>query len=430
MPSLWQGFKSWMNASIFRADSGGRSVDPGDDRWYGNSFGYGTASGQHVTPERALLLSAVYSCVRVCCETVSSLPLVVYKRLPDGGKERAITHPLYKVLHNRPNQWQTSMEWVEMMQGHQELRGNAFSLIQPGPQGAIDQLVPIHPDRVQVYRLPNGRLRYAVRDWYSGELRSYLQDEMFHLRGWSSDGMVGMSTVSLGRETMGVGLGQQDYAARFLENDAQPRGVLEHPASMSPEGYKRAKDSFQESQSGANRHKTAILEEGMTYHALTLNNKDSQFLEAREFTRSEIAGMFRVPPHKIGDLTKATFSNIEQQNIEFVVDCVRPRVVRWEQRINNDLINPLEIDNEEYFCEFLLDGLLRGDQKSRYEAYTNGRNTGFLSVNDIRRMENLNPIGPDGDEYLRPLNMVPVGTADPNLTVDDAASQDDSSSGL
>jgi HK97 family phage portal protein len=425
--SFWQGFKSWMG---FRADSGGgHAINPYDDRYYGNSSGYGTSSGQNVTPERALLLSAVYSSVRVCCETVASLPKVIYKRLPDGGKERAIKHPLYHVLHSRPNQVQTSMEWVEMMEGHLELRGNAYSLIQPGPQGAIDQLIPIHPDRVRVFRLPNGRLRYEVRDWYTGELRSLTQDEIFHIRGWSSDGMVGMSTIALARETIGVGLGQQEYAARFLENDAQPRGVLEHPQTMSEESYKRAKTSFQEAQTGANRHKVAILEEGMKYNALSLNNKDSQFLEAREFTRSEIAGMFRVPPHKIGDLTKATFSNIEQQNIEFVVDCVRPRVVRWEQRINTDLINPLQIDNEEYFCEFLLDGLLRGDQKSRYAAYTQGRGTGFLSVNDIRRMENLNPIGPAGDEYLRPLNMVPLGTADPNKTVDDSASQDDATAG-
>jgi HK97 family phage portal protein len=427
-PSFWQGFKSWMG---FRADSGGgRAINPFDDRWYGNYSGYGTASGQTVTPEKALLLSAVYSSVRVCCETVSSLPKVIYKRLPDGGKERAVNHPLYKVLHSRPNQVQTSMEWVEMMQGHLELRGNAYSLIQPGPQGAIDQLIPVHPDRVRTFRLPNGRLRYEVRDWYTGELRSLTQDEIFHLRGWSSDGMTGMSTILHGaRETVGIGLAQQDYAARFLENDSQPRGVLEHPQTMSQEANTRLRNTFQESQAGANRHKPAILEEGMTYHALTLNNKDSQFLEAREFTRSEIAGMFRVPPHKIGDLTKATFSNIEQQNIEFVVDCVRPRVVRWEERINVDLINPLQIDNEDYFCEFLLDGLLRGDQKSRYEAYTNGRNTGFLSVNDIRRMENLNPIGKAGDEYLRPLNMVPLGTADPNKTVDDAASQEDATAG-
>jgi len=424
--SRWQGFKSWLG---FRADAGGgQAINPFDDRYYANYASYGTASGQNVSPELAMRLAAVYACVRVCAETIASLPLIVYRRLPDGGKERATDHPLYEVLHDRPNQWQTSLEWVEMNQAHQELRGNSFNIIQSGPRGAIDALIPIHPDRVQVFRLPNGRLRYQVRDWYTGELQNYAQEEIFHLRGMSSDGMLGMSTVSLARETIGVGLAQQEYAARFLENDAQPRGVLEHPQTMSEEAYKRAKKSFQESQTGANRHKTAILEEGMKYTAIALNNKDSQFLEAREFTRAEIASLFRVPPHKIGDLTKATFSNIEQQSIEFATDCVRPRAVRWEKRINIDLIDPLDLDTDEYFCEFLLDGLLRGDMKSRYQSYMQGRNAGFLSVNDIRRMENLNPIGADGDEYLRPLNMVPAGTADPNATVDDVASQEDATS--
>ena len=415
---------SWLRAD---AGGGGTAINPLDDRYYGNSAGYGTASGQHVTPEIALRLSAVYACVRVVSETIASLPLIIYKRLPDGGKIRAVEHPLYKVLHDKPNQWQTSMEWIEMMQGHQELRGNSYSLIQPGPRGAIDSLVPIHPDRVQVFRLPNGRLRYQVRDWYSGELQKYAQEEIFHMRGLSSDGMVGMSTIGLASETIGLGLGQQDYASRFVENDSQPRGVLEHPQSMSPEAYQRAKTSWGEAQAGRNRHKIAILEEGMSYKAMSLNNKDSQFLEARQFSTAEIARFFRMQAHKIGDLTKATFSNIEQQNIEFATDCIRPRCVRWERRIKIDLVDPLEL-GDEYFCEFLMDALLRGDLKSRYESYSVGIQNGFMSPNDARRSENLNPISKEdgGDTYMRPTNMsTPVGSAPPADPIDPRESTDD-----
>jgi HK97 family phage portal protein len=406
-------------------------VPPDADFWYTHP-GYASDSGMRVSPETAMKLAAVFACVRVVSETLASMPFVIYRRLPDGGKERATDHPLYKVLHDTPNQWQTSFEFVEMMQGHLELRGNAFAVICPGPKGAIDSLVPIHPDRVAVFRLPNGRLRYQVRAWYDGSITNYAQDEMFHLRGLSSDGMVGMSTIAVQRETIGTGLAQQEYAARFFANDSKPGGVLEHPGKMSPEAYKRAKESFQESQTLSNRHKVALLEEGMKYTAISVSNKDSQFLEARQYTRGDVASMFRVQPHKIGDLTKATFSNIEEQNIEFVTDCMRPRAVRWERRVSQDLISPLELpDDDEYFGEFLMDALLRGDMKSRYDSYTLGRNGGWLNPNDICRLENMNPIpaSQGGNDYLRPLNYVvatdavpPPAPADP---IDPQVGQDD-----
>jgi HK97 family phage portal protein len=390
-------------------------IPPDADYWY-SSPGYSSDSGMRVSPETAMKHPTVYACVRVVAETFASMPAIIYKRLPDGGKERATDHPLYDVLHNTPNQWQTAFEFFEMMQGHLELRGNAFAAICPGKKGAVDSLVPIHPDRVAVFRLPNGRLRYQVRAWYDGSIQNYAQDEMFHMRGLSSDGMVGMSTIALQREPIGTALAQQEYAARFFANDSKPGGVLEHPAKMSPEAYKRAKESFQESQQAHNRHKVALLEEGMKYTAISVSNKDSQFLEARQFSRGEVCGMFRVPPHKIGDLTKAAFSNIEQQAIEFITDCMRPRVVRWESRISQDLIVPLQLpDEEEYFIEFLMDALLRGDLKSRYDSYTLGRNGGWLCPNDVCRFENLNPIPPEkgGDDYLRPLNYMVAGAEPP-----------------
>jgi HK97 family phage portal protein len=299
-----------------------------------------------------------------------------------------------------------------MMQGHLELRGNAYAEIVSGNGRAIDALIPLHPDRVRVVRLPNARLRYEVR-YNDGQMQNFAQEEIFHLRGFSSDGVNGLSTITLARESVGASLAQQEYASRFFANDSTPRGVLEFPGKMKDEGFERMKKEWQASQTGGNRHKTALLEEGLKYTAIGVSNKDSQFLEARGYTRGEIASVFRVPPHKIGDLSNAHFTNIEQQNIEFITDSIYPRVKRFESRISKDLIVPLGIgDTGEYFAEFLLDAQLRGDQKTRYESYALGRQWGFLSVNDVRRLENMNPV-PDGDEYLNPMNMIPLGTQPP-----------------
>ena len=410
-PSGLQGIV-WRVTNAYRALSGGQALPPWDDYWY-NRPGFDSAAGMAVSPETAMRLSAVYSCVRVVSETIASLPLIIYRRLPNGGKERATDHPLYRVLHDSPNPWQTSMEFIEMMQAHLELRGNAFARIIPGRRGAIDQLIPLHPDLVQVFRLPNGRLRYQVRSRFDAEVDNYAQDEIFHLRGLSSDGLVGLSPVAVQRETIGTALGMQDYAGRFFKNGSRPSGVLEHPGKFRDDAAReKFGKSWQAAQTGENQHKVAVLEEGLKYTAIGVSNKDSQFLEAVQASREEIAGMHRVPPHKIGILTRSTNNNIEHQGIEFVTDCMRPRAVRWERRINVDLIDPLELDGEEYFAEFLVDGLLRGDLKSRYDAYAIGRNWSWLCPNDVCRFENLNPIPPEkgGDDYLRPLNMTPAGT--------------------
>jgi HK97 family phage portal protein len=387
-------------------------LPPDADFWY-SSLGYESDSGVRVSPESAMRLSAVFSCIRVVSETIASLPLIIYKHLPDGGKQRATEHPLYEVLHDSPNQWQTSLEFIEMMQAHLELRGNAFAVILAGPRGAVDSLVPLHPDRVQVYRLPNGRLKYEVRNWFTGGLENYAQEEIFHLRGLSSNGLIGMSTIAVQREVIGRGLAMQEYGARFFANDSTPNGLLEHPGKISDLARKNTTMSWQEAHTAANRHKIALLEEGMKYVAIGVTNKDSQFLEATLASREEICGMYRVPPHKIGILNRSTLANIEQQNIEFVTDCIRSRVVRIERRISMDLIEPLEIDGD-YFVEFQMDALLRGDLGSRYAAYAVARNWGWASPNDICRKENQNPIPPEkgGDDYLRPANMVVAGAAE------------------
>lgn len=381
--------------------------------------GVDSAAGIRVTPDSAMRSEAVYSCVRVRSETLAAMPLIVYKRLPDGGKERAPYHPLYRVLHDFPSQTQTSFEFREMMNAHLDLRGNAYAKIDSGPSGPVSTLTALHPDRVQVKRYTDGSFDYNVRQ-LDGGAKVYKPNEIFHVRGWSLDGITGLSPISVARECVGIDLAAQDYAARFLKNDATPGIVLKHPAKLSQEAYNRIRNSWQENQTGENRHKAAILEEGMGIDKLGMTNKDAQFLEARRFQKNEICAIFRVPPHMAGDLERSTHSNIEHQGIEFTVYTMLPLAKRWEQAITRDLFFQLPNDDNEYFAEFLLDGLNRGDMDSRYTAYAIGIQWGWLCPNDVRRMENMNPID-GGDVYLRPLNMVPSSTPgpDPSLPTED-----------
>jgi HK97 family phage portal protein len=393
---------------------GGSALPPWDDYWYSRP-GWDSAAGMAVTPETAMRLAAVFACIRVRSETLATCPLVLFRRLPNGGKERAREHPLYKVLHDSPNQWQTSFEWIEMMQAHLDLRGNAFSRILPGPRGAIDQLIPLHPDLVQVYRLPNGKLKYQVRSRFEGEVKWYMQEEILHLRGLSSDGLVGLSPIALQRETMGKGLGMQDYGARFFANDASTSTWIKHPGRFKTDAARAEfKKNWQKSQTGENRMRTAVLEDGLELKQMGLSNKDSQFLEATSANAIEICGMYLVPPHKIGMLDRATHSNIEHQGIEFKTGCMQGIATRWERRLNSDLVEPVSeaLGDDEYFAEFLLDSLERGDMKTRFEAYAIARNWGFLNPNRICEREGWDPIPEEkgGEEYLRPLNMVPAGT--------------------
>ncbi len=371
-----------------------------------------TASGAHVTADAALRVAAVYSCVSVISETIGSLPLNVYQRRSGGGKTQRRDHPLYRLLHARPNSWQTSFEFREMMQAHFELRGNAYAYKNMDSRGNLLELLPLHPDRVEVRQLRDLSLQYHVQlDDHSNERLVLSQDQVFHLRGLSSNGYTGRSTLQDARETFGVAISTQEFAGRFYKNDATPSVVLTHPGKLSKEVADRIRESWNQAFAGSgNARKTAVLEEGMSIERLTLSAEDAQFLETRKFQRSEIAGLFRVPAHLIGDLERATFSNIEAQQIAFVMHCIRPRLVRWEQALSRDLFTAPDV----YFPEFNAEGLLRGDTKSRFDAYAIARNWGWLSVNEIRERENLNPIGPEGDIYLQPLNMQAAGApADP-----------------
>ena len=237
-----------------------------------------------------------------------------------------------------------------------------------------------------------------------------------HIRGLSSDGVTGLNPIELFRESVALGLAYEEYSARLFGNGANLQGVLETPQAMSDTALKRFREMWQQNYGGlANSGKTAILENGMKWQAIGMRPADAEFIASRKFQVTEIARIFRVPPHMLADLERATFSNIEHQSLEFIRDTIRPWLVRWEQALTRDLI-PAE-DRDKYFVEFLIDGLMRGDLKSRYDSYAIGRNNGWLSANDIRRLENMNPLPPEqGDVYLIPLNMVQAGTARPNKT--------------
>lgn len=362
----------------------------------------GTASGVAVSPDSALRCAAVFACVRVLAEDVAKVPLILYRRTASGGKERATDHPLYPVLHDRPNPWQTSFEFREMMQGHLELRGNAFAFINR-VGGRVQELLPIHPDRVSAKQEADYSLSYKVQ----GNPDPFPAERILHLRGLSSDGVTGMTPISLGREAVGLALAAEQHGARLFGNGARPGGILEHPGKVSAEAATRLKTSFEEMHGGRNVHRTALLEEGLKWTQIGMTSEDAQFLETRKYQRSEIAALFRVPPHKIGDLEKATFSNIEQQSLEYVGDSLQPRVTRWEQRLAASLLTPVE--RKTYYVSFLLEGLLRGDTKARYEAYGRAILDGWMNRNEARLREDLDPVEGLG-EFLQPLNMTPAGT--------------------
>lgn len=375
---------------------------PTSDFWYQPIL---SANGP-VSPDQALRLSVVWACVKVLSETVGSTPIKLFRRLPNGGKERARDHPLYTLIAQRPNRWQTAMEWRELMQGHLSLRGNAYAEILTDARGRITDLVPLHPDRVRVEVTDGGFPRYRVRDGKSE--RMMLWSEMLHLRGLSADGYVGISPIECEREVVGEALSAQEYGRRFYQNDAQSSRWIEFSGSFkTKEDRDKFRENWQASQVGGNRFKTPVLESGMKLHEMGIKHTDAQFLETRRYKDTDIARIFRVPPHKVGILDKATFSNIEQQAIEFVQDTMLPWFVRWEQSLTMALLGPDE--REDMFFEFLVDGLLRGDVASRAQFYSRGVLDGWLTRNEVREMENRNPI--EGlDAPLEPLNMAPAGS--------------------
>lgn len=367
-------------------------------------MGSPSATGREINADSALALSAVWACVRILSETTASLPLVVYRRLGNGGKERAPQHPLYAILHDRPNPEMTSMELRETLMSHVTLWGNAYAEIQRRPAtGDVLALWPLRPDRMKITRGNDGKLVYVYRLSDNKE-KVFDRSLILHLRGLSPNGIQGYSPLTVAREAIGLGLAAEEFGARFFGNGAVPGLVLQHPGVLGDDAHKRLRQSWEDRHSGLeNAQRVAILEEGMTVEKIGVPPEDAQFLETRKFQVHEIARIFGVPLHMIADLDRATFSNIEQQSIDFVTRTIRPWTGRIEQRMGASLIAAVE--QERYFVEHVLEGLLRGDIASRYSAYSIGRQWGWLSANDVRVIENMNPV--EGlDQYLMPLNMI------------------------
>jgi len=390
------------------------------ERYMAWAFGGGaSASGIVVNPQTAMQSAAVYSCIKVLSESVGMLPLNLYSK---QGTTRTlqVNHPLQAILHDSPNDWQTSVEFWEMVIVSLLLRGNAYAYVVRAPGGRVVELLPLHPDMVRVNMGTNWTLEYQIT-MPDSTFQTFGPGEIFHIRGMTINGWMGLSPIAYARESIGLALATEKFGGQLFRNGAKMGGILEHPGKLTADAYTRLKSSFDEAHSGENAHKTALLEEGMKYSKVSMTADESQFLDTRKYQRSEIAAIFRVPPHMIGDLDKATFSNIEQQSLEFINYSLMPYLVRIEKAIKRDLMTPTE--RKTLTAKFDVSALLRGDASARSALYHNGILDGWMTRNEARDAESalgivLNPL--EGlDVPLMPLNMTD-GTDDPDEAADEA----------
>jgi HK97 family phage portal protein len=373
-------------------------------------YGVRALSGAAVSEEGAMRTSAVYACVKILAETVASLPCSLLKE-ENGNTVKASAHPLYGVLHDISNPEMTSFAFRETMMTSLLLWGNAYARIIRGAQNHVTELWPLLPQNMTAERdKATGGIKYGYYDPDAARTVTYAPEQILHIAALSYNGITGLSPIRQAREAIGLALSTEEFGARFFSNGARPSGILEHPGTVKdPE---KLRESWNKIFQGAgNSHKTAILEEGLKFHTIGIPPNDSQFLETRKYQLNEICRIFRVPPHLVADLDRSTFSNIEHQSIDFVVHTVRPWLVRWEQALFKSLLDARE--KKLYFIRFNVEGLLRGDYKSRMEGYSIGRQNGWMSINDIRRLENMNPVSKaeGGDLYLVNGNMVTAAYA-------------------
>lgn len=374
---------------------------PGADFWYAPVNGR-TAAGVCVNSDTAMRLTTLYACVRNIAEDIGKLPFPMYRRGENDSRTKETKHPVARLLM-APNPSQTGNEWREMGQSHIELRGNFYNEIRfAGTGSRVEALVPLHPDYVKPELLDDYSLRYRIRDPRTGAERVLLADEVLHIRSMCTNGPVGLNPIEANREQLGEALATQEYSAAFWKNDARPGIWLKHPSAFKdPNQREEFLSRFKARFSGGGRGSVWLSEHDIELKELQVKNTDAQYLESRKLSNEQIASMFRVPPHKVGIMDKATFSNIEQQSIEYVVDCLLGRARRWEERVAFSLLT--ESEREEFYFEFLLAELLRGETKTRFEAYNLGINSGWFMRNEARKAENLNPIV-GLDRPLLPLN--------------------------
>ena len=397
-------------SGLFRTRDGPKNATSGS----AYSFFMGTsAAGKSVNERSAMQMTAVYACVRILSESIAGLPLHMYQYEEDGSKKKAVEHPLYHLLHDEPNPEMTSFVFRETLMSHLLLWGNAYAQIIRNGKGDIIGLYPLMPNRMKVERDTKGQLYYEYQTMkedaptMKGAVYQLDPSEVLHVPGLGFDGLVGYSPIAMAKNAIGLAIAAEEYGSKFYANGAAPSGVLEHPNVLKDPA--KIRDSWNAAFGGSsNSHRLAVLEEGMKYTPISISPNEAQFLETRKFQINEIARIFRVPPHMVGDLEKSSFSNIEQQSLEFVKYTLNPWVCRWELALQRALLD--DDEKGKYFFRFNVEGLLRGDYQSRMNGYATARQNGWMSANDIRELENLDRIPAElgGDLYLVNGNMLPL----------------------
>jgi HK97 family phage portal protein len=416
-------------SGLFRSRDkpGHRPKDSTNGSGYRYYFG-SSSSGKAVTERSAMQISAVYACVRVLSEAIASLPLHLYRYTDKNSKEKAVDHPLYPLLHDEPNPEMTSFIFRETLMTHLLLWGNAYAQIIRNGRGEVAALYPLMANRMRVDRDENGHLYYEYQmstsdapTMKAGTVRLTPSD-VLHIPGLGFDGLVGYSPIAMAKNSIGMAMATEEYGATFFKNGANPSGILSMPGVVKdPE---KIRNSWEAGFGGSsNSNKVAILEEGMTYTPISISPEQAQFLETRKFQLDEIARIFRIPPHMIGDLEHATFSNIEQQSLEFVSYTLEPWLVRWEQSMQRSLLSPEE--KKSYFIRFNVDGLLRGDYQSRMNGYSTGIQNGIFSVNDVRELENMDLLSDEEGGNIHVLNGNVVKLADAGSAYNQNSNKED-----
>ena len=403
-------------SGLFRTRDGPKNATSGS----AYSFFMGSsAAGKSVNERSAMQMTAVYACVRILSESIAGLPLHMYQYEEDGSKKKAVEHPLYHLLHDEPNPEMTSFIFRETLMSHLLLWGNAYAQIIRNGKGDIIALYPLMPNRMKVERDTKGQLYYEYQTMkedaptMKGAVYQLDPSEVLHVPGLGFDGLVGYSPIAMAKNAIGLAIAAEEYGSKFYANGAAPSGVLEHPNVLKDPA--KVRDSWNAAFGGSsNAHRVAVLEEGMKYTPISISPNEAQFLETRKFQINEIARIFRVPPHMVGDLEKSSFSNIEQQSLEFVKYTLNPWVCRWEQALQRALLD--DDEKGKYFFRFNVEGLLRGDYQSRMNGYATARQNGWMSANDIRELENLDRIPAElgGDLYLVNGNMLPLSQVEQN----------------
>lgn len=376
---------------------------PLDDFWYKN-IGAPSASGVRVTPATALTISTVYACVRIIASTLAMVPLIVYERTDENGKVRAKKHPLFPVMGRKPNRFQTSYQFRELLMVHALLRGNGYAQIVPGEQGFVDQLIPLNPDRVKPALARDGSINY-IHQRLDGREEVLLQDEVFHIPNLSENGIEGLSTVQVARDSFGLTKSLENQENEFISRGQRPGGTLAMDGKLSPQAHERLRTDWRNRFTGTGgSQEIAILEEGLKWMPMGMSNEDAQFLESRLFQVEEVASWFGVPLSLLQHTERQTSwgTGITQLTHGFVTFTMQPWYTKWEGEINQDLILPSQQDD--FFAEFLLEGLLRGDPLTRARFYNTMVTIGAMTRNEVRIAENFNPI-PGLDEPLTPLNL-------------------------